>query len=195
MGLTSLLPKRIQKIVNPLVASVFYERPVVKFYEKHAPYDVAVDVGAGVGFHVRRLAKLSRKVIAIEPIAELRRMPINVEVYRVAVGSGFGRARMRVEGTHVNGTVGAEAKFSDSGEVEVEVVPLDNIVTEADFLKVDVEGAENEILMSCKLMDSVEYAVIETHEGFDYSLLSDFKVEAIKKREDLGHYLLCVRRR
>lgn len=203
-----------------------YEKDVVNFYQKHAPYGVSVDIGAGVGYHTRKLAKISNRVIAIEPLADLVGMPDNVEIHKVAVGRKYGYKRMSILGTYTNGSIGASSSLLVRGENQkmVEVVPLDKIVTEADFLKIDTEGYELEILEPSSILDSVNFAVIELHDVKDlidyqtriFRLLKNFQVFAseiksyvtiddvpLKERRDRNteqygnlnnHRLLCMRK-
>lgn len=138
-----------------------YEKDVVNFYQEHAPYDISVDIGAGIGYHARKLAKLSKKVIAIEPVNDLVDMPDNVEVHKVAVGRKngvreigiFDREMAEKVGGHLNASF---SKVRESRRLkEVRVVPLDEIVTEADFLKIDVEGYELEVLEPSSILTQV----------------------------------------
>lgn len=202
-----------------------YEKDVVAFYQKHAPYDVSVDIGAGVGYHTRKLAKISNKVIAIEPLADLVDMPDNVEIHKVAVGRKHETIKMSILGTHVNGSVGASSSLITVGQNQkmVKVVPLDEIVTEADFLKIDTEGYELEVLEPSPILDSVKFAMIELHDAKDlidyqariFKLLKHFQVFASEIKSNVSledvplrargdrnaiggnvnnHRLLCVRK-
>lgn len=201
------------KLLYRFLFDLFFEKDVVKFYKEHAPYDVSVDIGAGIGVHTRKLARISRKVIAIEPINDLNGVPGNVEVYKVAVGQKREIKEINIIPTelpHKN------ASFCDPSltSEKVQVVPLDDIVTEADFLKVDVEGYELEVLESSSILDSVKYVVIELHNPenspenvVDYQrrifrLLKDFRVytpeTSFVTEKDIplskNYHLLCTRR-
>jgi len=166
-----------------------YESQVVSFCKKHAPYDVAVDVGAGNGYHTRKLAKLSKKVIAIEPVNVLTNLPNNVSVFKVAVGKKRETKPMEIyEKYSSKGWV--NAGFYDFGmrgpKKNVEVLPLDDIVTEADLLKIDIEGYEPEALENASVMNTVKYCILETHNAPNlltyqkrvFTVLKDFNVFA-----------------
>lgn len=167
------------------------EEEVIDFYEKHSPYRLSVDVGAGIGYHTRKLAEISEKVIAIEPIKEPE-LPKNVEFHKVAVGAERGRRKMKVCGTHRDGSEGGSSTFDEEGDVEVVVKKLDDIIQSADFLKVDIEGAENEALKGSKLIKNVDYAVIENHGNFDYSVLPEnLDYEERKSSKRKNSFIFC----
>lgn len=190
-----------------------YERDIVDFYKQHAPYKTAIDIGAACGYHTRRLARLSQKVIAIEPINELKNMPSNVEIRKVAVGRIEGVETMSILHSFSDFT---NAKFGGSGtlgSIQVKVVPLNSIVTKADFLKIDTEGHEIEILEEAEVMKSLKYLAIEIHGDVAnvtqyqkriFEIIKDFDVfmpnlgryvteDDIPIHPAFGH-LLCVRR-
>ena len=123
------------------------------------PGMTVVDVGANVGFLSTRFARLvgpSGRVVAFEPGPEnLRYLRANternglgvIEIQPLAAGAARGRATLflRQEGS-LHG-LHAEAGERLQGQVEVEVAPLEEIVTEAvDLIKIDAEGSEMEVL-------------------------------------------------
>lgn len=126
--------------------------------ERHLVRDLArgrrgiVDVGANIGYYLLLLAEAadpSCRITCIEPSVEnlpelestLRRNSLsNVTLHRVALGAG--RARIGL-GAGINSGVAGLGE----GRYEVEVVPLDDLVTEpVDFIKIDVEGYEYDVL-------------------------------------------------
>lgn len=188
-----LLPIRLGGNAENIWINFFYERPAQKFYEKYAPYNVSVDIGAGVGFHTKRLARLSKRVIAIEPVNDLTDMPENVEVHKVAVGRRNETRRINFLSGPDAATGLINAGFHGNGITKyhqklVKIIPLDKIVTKADFLKIDVEGYELEVLEPSSIIKSINYAGIELHDVdnlVDYqtrilNLLKDFRVYAIE---------------
>lgn len=176
-----------------------FEEEAEKFYKKHGPYGVSVDVGAGIGRHTKELAKISDKVIAIEPVNELGNVPENVDVHKVAVGEKKGTKEIKIfdESEMGRPTIRNATFFEDERETEtkkVNVLPLDEIVTNADFLIIDIEGYEIKVLKTSHILKSVDVAVIETHENRRpgekeelKQLLGDFLIYNDGKR------LLCKR--
>lgn len=204
-SIRDLLPQHLggslDNIWNRLFAQFAgpYEKDVIDFYTKYAPHNVSVDIGAGTGYHTKRLAKISRRVIAIEPANDLVNMPQNVEVHKVAVGRrhevkemkiyerwsvGFSNATLSTDDVYLKTQHGAKVESLKM----VDVVPLDDIVTRADFLKIDTEGYEVEILEPSKLIHTVKYAMIELHPVSDlvdyqtriFKLLKNFRVYALE---------------
>lgn len=106
-------------------------------YDDIRPDDIVLDIGANVGAFALRAARLSRRVVAVEPVAydllakNVRLNGAKVRLIRGALGDG--------------GTV--EARW-DEKTVPVPSYPLREIVRMAggcDFLKCDCEGAEWQI--------------------------------------------------
>jgi FkbM family methyltransferase len=125
------------------------------------PGSVLFDVGANFGYYAVTLADALRddcRVFAFEPMpSTYRRLRHHIELnalqdviraFPVALADEAGFARMTVD----NCNSGA-ATLSDSGGIErVEVSTLDNFCAEhaidrLDFLKVDVEGCEERLLI------------------------------------------------
>jgi FkbM family methyltransferase len=121
-------------------------------------FRTAVDVGAHVGLWSMQLAKRFHHVDAFEPMEVFRECfakniePLmastgvcNVALYPVALGAAAGVARMAYDpadsgGTHVGSIVDAKAR-------EVKMATLDSYaLREVDFLKIDCEGYELEVL-------------------------------------------------
>jgi len=126
--------------------------------------DIVVDIGAHVGMFTVKALKESGKegfVVAIEP------EPINVEILRKntrkydnvaivkkAVGEKKCRAKLYLFGKNLSSCeylVKNMGREESSGVMEVEMDRLDNIlsglgISEVDFVKMDVEGAELEVL-------------------------------------------------
>jgi len=132
---------------------------------------VAVDVGANVGVHTLTLAERvgpRGAVHAFEPSAAYERLAANVELNgfaervrlnRAAVGAAPGTLRLQecapgYEAFTSAGRPLAHAKVTGA-TFEVPLVTLDEYfeacgVTAADFLKVDVEGYEAEVLRGAR---------------------------------------------
>jgi len=150
------------------VKEIYLENVYERNYSIH-PNDIVIDVGANVGiFTVKSSIKVGQagKVYAIEPIEENFKLLknncdvnnlVNVVCIRKACGSKSGKAIMlksRSSALHSLKDFGVanikNSEFSQE-EVEVDCETLDNIckelgVSRIDFLKIDVEGAELEVL-------------------------------------------------
>jgi FkbM family methyltransferase len=129
------------------------------------PSMTVYDIGANVGFYAVIIAKLvgpGGRVISFEPIPNnADRIEQNLRingfengtVLRQALGGTDGRARFLIAHETVASKLADVARPSDPfvGEIEVEVRRLDSLKAEgrlpsADFIKMDAEGSEPEIL-------------------------------------------------
>lgn len=120
-----------------------------------------VDVGANIGYnavYAARLAGPGGRVVAVEPapdnVALLRENVERTGCGHVAVHAVAAGARRETRELFLRGDVSAvNSLFPDSmygvvtGVTRVPVVPLDDLVPgDADLVKIDVEGAELEVL-------------------------------------------------
>jgi FkbM family methyltransferase len=125
------------------------------------PGTTVVDVGANIGYnaiHAARLAGRRGRVFAVEPTPDnldvLRRNVeaarlANVVVAPVAAGRAAGVRRFFVRGSRsaVNSLFAESCYASVTDVLQVPVVPLDELVDgAADVVKIDVEGAELDVL-------------------------------------------------
>ena len=118
---------------------------------------IAIDVGANIGTHTLALAKIvgpSGMVHSFEPqeeLCELLRANVeandleNVTVYCSAAGARKGVAKMpRIDYSGANNFGALQVGH---GEREVTVTAIDDLeLTKVDLIKVDVEGAEAEVI-------------------------------------------------
>lgn len=135
--------------------------------------DVIVDAGAQIGSFTVKVAKKAKKVIAFEPEPsnfDLLRINTreleNVEIHRNALWSSLGNAKLKHHRLKVGGHTLLNLSPTISGyEIDVETVRLDDVVNEVDFIKMDVEGAELEVLKGSKRILETQHPVIamETH--------------------------------
>lgn len=123
---------------------------------------VAVDIGAHIGYYTRILSRLvgrSGHVFAFEPCSEnfvvlsknlSQQQYRNVTVFKKAVGAQNAQAILFISPGHSNHSL--NAGFTESvGQEQVEIIPLDLVleqqrISRVDFIKVDVEGFEIEVL-------------------------------------------------
>ncbi len=131
------------------------------------PKDVVFDIGAHVGYFTVLMSDIvgeQGRIIAFEP-RDINKKFLkrhlkanhcnNVEVIEACVGDREGKARLETR-------VGTGTGFvSDTGNIEVDMVVLDELVDSGklpkpDFIKMDVEGGEMMVLQGAKHL-------IETH--------------------------------
>ena len=133
-----------------------------------APGDLAFDVGAHAGNRTRALAAVGCRVVSLEPQPDFARLlralfarSGRVTVVEEAVGRAPGRATLAVSARTPTVTTLSrawrEARQSDpefagvewNGSIEVSVTTIDALIAtfgKPRFVKVDVEGAELDVL-------------------------------------------------
>jgi FkbM family methyltransferase len=143
-----------------------HENEIMEYFNPNEG-DTVVDVGAHIGLYSLIAAKRvgpSGKVIAIEPDPEnckilkkniLLNQLSNVEALECAVYSTRGKLRLFLpeleQGRTIFNTVMQDRARTSTNFLEVEANTLDNIlesinITEVNWIKIDVEGAELEVL-------------------------------------------------
>ncbi|WP_198372226.1 FkbM family methyltransferase, partial [Roseomonas rosulenta] len=141
--------------------------------------DRMVDVGANVGVYAALAARaVGARVLALEPAAEtlpdlramvaLNRIGDRVDIHAVAAGAARGVLRF----TSGRGTTNRAAT---DGAAEVPVETLDALCTGAPplLLKVDVEGAEPDVLVGAAALlagDALKAAILETAGATDRAI-------------------------
>jgi len=163
-----------------------HERNVAKWIVENAE-GICVDVGAGTGVHTKVMAMLPKvKVVyAFEPI------PYNVEqlkkiksdkvvVMPFALGKEEGTLRLYAKDVNkptmfqwVNASaIVAENALGHEYEsyIDVPVKPLNKVIDHADFIKIDVEGMEYDVLLGAKGVYENAKMVIELHGWGNYEI-------------------------
>lgn len=113
------------------------------------PGDIAIDVGANVGIWSLLAAKRGATVEAFEPVPALgKRLREHtngidgITIHDHAIGAERGKLPFFAVPDGNTGASALARRRDDSVEIAVDVIPLDDVIERADFLKVDVEGAE-----------------------------------------------------
>jgi len=130
--------------------------PLLKTFVK--PTDVCWDIGANAGTYTLHLSRLAAHVFAFEPVPHsfdilrdvtARAQLTNVVARSLALSDKVGRAKMALP---VEGFYGGfyMASLDTAGPLEVATSTIDALVAEGvpepDFIKCDVEGAEDLVL-------------------------------------------------
>lgn len=132
------------------------------FYTVLKPGQVIYDLGAHVGFYTLLSAKVvgtEGKVFSFEPVERnlyfLRKhimlnQLFNVTILPYAVGNAQGFRRF-----YVTNSGFSEGKLSDQGNLTVEVIRLDDLMSNTryplpDVMKIDIEGSEYEALVGAE---------------------------------------------
>ena len=132
------------------------------------PNDVFIDVGANVGMHTLAAAQAMQgrgRIIAFEPFGPTQRLLTKsiqmngfagmTEIHQAAVSNRGGHRSLLLETTSgCHSLIPLPTTSSLAAEaIEVALVRLDNVIpgeTKVDLIKIDVEGAEIDVLESAK---------------------------------------------
>ena len=149
------------------------------------PPATILDIGANIGAFSFRAARRwpAAKIIAIEPVRENYRQlfdnlqldkPSNVTLWTMAVRSFGGLAPIRVTVKDHGVTSGFHRLEADQFEREVPCLDAAELPP-ADFIKLDTEGCEVEILSRLKLADT-KALVCEYHRTADFTRILQIMV-------------------
>lgn len=194
-------------IRNKNDAIAFLENFILEANTSHEMFkimnkDTVVDIGAHVGYFTLYAANIAKKgkIISYEPSKKSffsleKNLEINnfsnIKLENVAVSKIHGKAVL-----HVDDDDGISNSLYDlnkkSKVYEVKTVTLEEILSknelhEIDFLKIDCEGAEYEILMSASSSDlnKIKKISVEIHE----KLVPYSKEEVIEKLKNNGFHV------
>jgi len=142
----------------------------------------AIDCGANNGKWTRPLADFFEKIIAVEPDPRAyqinkRQLPENAYIIHAAVGFEEGMMDFSVYPQSMNSRLGS---YDGAKEVvSVSVITLNKFLAEdVDFIKIDVEGAEKDVLNGGAelIVEKKPVLVVETHstEKAVKKIISDF---------------------
>lgn len=179
-----------------------YEMPVQETLSQYLkPGDIFYDIGANVGFFTIVAAKLvgsSGKVYAFEPEAEnVATLRHNAQINRFTHVSAIAKAVSRTTGQaefllanycggHTLATVGSRADARDV--ISIDVVSIDDAIGQNEidpptFVKIDVEGAEIDVLYGMT-QTIKEYQPIILYEVDDRN-----KENLLSKQEEIAAFL------
>ncbi len=189
------LSQRMQKKINKLAKKVSdfltknkrekeAAKNRIKFYSSFIKKgDLVFDVGAHVGNRVEAFLAIGARVVAVEPqdsCAKIlkKKFGDKISVVKKGLGGAEGKKKFYVSNATTLSTFSDEwmsavkqgrfrkQKWSNVGEIEI--TTLDNLIKKSgdpDFVKIDVEGYEAEVLSGLSRpvkMLSYEYTVPET---------------------------------
>jgi len=157
------------------------------FYKQFVnPGDLVFDIGANVGSHSRAFLNLGARVVAVEPdprcISELQSIP-RLSVVHAAAGEDGVFGQLKFGHSSVASTLSGKwiesatrvdrfGGFEWTAELPVIQVSLDHLIQmygRPDFIKIDVEGYEAEVLRG--LSSPVKALSFEFHPEFSDSIL------------------------
>jgi len=160
------------------------------------PDGMAIDLGANHGEFTAYLARNFKSVLAIEPNPQIvfGSPGKNVQFRRCAVGWPGGEANFHASETDAySGLVPPERRLvPGSSDYSVSVVTLSELVADwpdaaISFVKMDVEGAELDILLNepAQVLHRIKQLTVEFHDFLDPASSPRIK-QALARMESLG---------
>lgn len=134
-----------------------YEKTSKDFIKNHIKKsDIVIDIGANIGYYTLFFSSLAAKVYAFEPdptnFSILQKNVAannltNVILEQKAVSNKNGTTYLKLNTLNTGGHHITENK---NGTIPINTVILDDYIDHADFIKMDIEGAETLALMGMK---------------------------------------------
>ncbi len=177
------------RIVDSLSFLFMYEelfhQEIYRFRTEGRPY--ILDCGSNIGLSILYFKRLfpDAEVVGFEPDARIfAALSANVSAYRLADVTLMPKAVWSSETTlvfHAEGADGGRVSEGTDGGTRIETLRLrDYLVRPIDFLKIDIEGAELEVLRDCRdRLDKVKRLFVEFHSFSD-------------RKQDLESLLECL---
>ena len=116
--------------------------------QRGCEFNHCLDIGAHIGLWTKPLLDHFKQVTAFEPIPILnqcfeKNVPAErVTLYKIALGSETGRIKVNLDDENTGNT-----HISPEGNIQVDMDRLDNFdLGKVDYIKMDVEGYELEVL-------------------------------------------------
>ena len=135
------------------------------YYLRGLNFDYSLDIGANVGTYSIELSKISKKVIAFEPIKKIFKytkeyLPKNVFLNNFALGNSIKKQKIFTplqKNTNIEYALSSiKNKPKDSISEVISIKKFDlifkkkNFLNKIDFIKIDTEGYEYEIILGMK---------------------------------------------
>lgn len=189
--------------------------------------NIVLDIGANIGYFTLIMAKQAKLVHAFEP--EDRNFQLlkknlqlnkisNVKLHNVAVAEKNGKTLLHLSETNRGMHRIYPSQWCSAGSREIETVKIDDIIHEADFIKMDIEGAElgalkgmTQLLKKCDVTIIMEFhppSIIEygskpseiydllTSLGYNFNLtlIESLSFEQIEKiaTKKVGTNIICT---
>lgn len=180
-GFTLEFPPDFDFVAQDIQKYGFWERRTTEFIEDNLkPGQVFIDVGAQVGYYSILAARIGARVHAFEPSTANRKYlekniadnaAQNITVYPYALSDINGSAHL------YNGKTPGENSLLGSGEGEiVETVRFDKLDITPDMIKIDVEGAEKQVLLGMSKVLYAEKPIILIIEDW-YNHVTDWLID------------------
>jgi FkbM family methyltransferase len=145
-------------ISDYLKAGRVWEPHMHTVFEEHiAPTDVVLDIGANIGTHSVKMAKLAKRLYAFEPLGvSYRLLKNNLRVngcsnaiaYEYALADDIYSTEFAWSTQGNIGGSGLNHQHLEATSTSIDAITLDSLyLNQVDFIKVDVEGYEPKVIL------------------------------------------------
>ncbi len=200
------LPSRRDYIQQQILfRNTFYEDKILQKVGKFVEDDFTfLDIGSNIGNHIIYFAKIfnAKKIYGFEPqkkVFEILKKNVGInsvsdKVELFDIGLGSCEMNAREENTNINNSGAAFLKSDKEGEIKIKSLDSLNIKDKIDFIKIDTEGFEGEVLIGGKNLIEKNLPIIwaEVHtENIDavFKYLKELNYKDPIKLDDCGNYL------
>ena len=176
-GTRYIVRKNMQDI--RVISDIYMNKPYSRFLPVLREGGTVIDIGANIGVFSILAAKQNKsvKVYAYEPFkdnysiliknASINNLPNQINSFQMGVADKKGTRKLFIDSENSGG----HTMYGNGEEISIKVCTLNDIfdknkITSCDFLKIDCEGAEFEILYSTpqSVFNKIKTISLEFHE-------------------------------
>ncbi len=187
-----------------LFRNSFYERKTLEKISKFVSDDfIFLDIGSNIGNHVVYFTKIlnAKKVYSFEPQKDVfevleRNIEINNIKDRVQlfnIGIGCNNMNAVIDNIPDNNSGATSIKISKNGSIKMNSIDGLNINDKIDFIKIDTEGFEKQVIMGASNLIKnnlpIIWVEISDNKDFIFRYLKDLGYNKPIKLDDYGNYL------
>lgn len=204
-GITIIGGRR--SLILEITDEIFFKRVYTPSFMTIKKGDTVFDVGANVGVFSVFSAKKGAFVYAIEPLEENVKLIVknaelngftNIKIIQKAIGRMSGKKEFYLSDADPHGSLKGEGESVTVSVTTLQNFLWENKIKKIDFLKIDVEGGEGEIIVSFdgKLVNNIEKIALEYHnnlsslthsELIDRLKLLGYKTKLLEIDQNLGY--------
>lgn len=194
------LPYKGDDIQQTIITkSNFYEHSQLGSIKKYIPKNaVILDIGANIGNHAVYFGKIldAKKIYCFEPQkgvfkilqknVSLNKLDFKIQLFNIGLGSKNSKAKIRFDGTKIHNCGRTSIENDSSGNIILRKLDSLKIKEKIDFIKIDTEGFEKEVLIGAK--NSIErdhpllwIEISPENEIFIFEFLEKMGYELIEK--------------
>lgn len=160
---------------------IFETYDLKEYKDNFSKKDIVVDIGAHLGAFSTYASRKVKQVISYEPspqnyalLSENKKINklTNIKLNQIAVSGNKGKIKLSLD----PGNFGGNSIYGSQKSIQVNTIPLtqvikDNHLSHIDFLKIDTEGAEYDILLKTpkKYLDVIKKIHLEYHDNLPHN--------------------------